>query len=67
MIKTIAIVIAVLIAGVLIFATTKPDTFTVQRSATIKAPPERISRRSTAAAGMLLRFWKLLRPLYGNG
>jgi len=42
MIKTIAIVIVVLIAGVLLFATTKPDTFTVQRSATIKAPPEKI-------------------------
>ena len=31
-----------LIAGVLIFATTKPATFSVQRSATIKAPPEKI-------------------------
>lgn len=42
MIKKIAIAIVVLIAGVLLFATTKPDTFTVQRSATIKAPPEKI-------------------------
>ena len=42
MIKTIAIVIVALIAGVLVFASTKPDTFTVQRSATIKAPPEKI-------------------------
>ncbi len=42
MIKTIGIVLVVLIAGVLLFATTKPDTFTVQRSATIKAPPEKI-------------------------
>lgn len=42
MIKIILIVIAVLIAGVLAFAATKPDTFTVQRSATIKAPPEKI-------------------------
>ena len=42
MIKTILIVIVVLIVGVLAFATTKPDTFTVQRSTTIKAPPERI-------------------------
>jgi uncharacterized protein YndB with AHSA1/START domain len=42
MIKTVAIVIVVLIAGVLLFATTKPDTFTVQRSTTIKAPPEKI-------------------------
>ncbi len=42
MIKAIALVVVALVAGVLIFATTKPDTFTVQRSATIKAPPEKI-------------------------
>ena len=42
MLKTIAVIVAVLIAGVLIFATTKPDTFSVQRSATIKAPPDKI-------------------------
>ena len=42
MIKTIAILLVVLIVGVLIFASTKPDTFTVQRSAAIKAPPEKI-------------------------
>jgi hypothetical protein len=42
MLKTIVLVVVVLIAGVLIFATTKPDTFSVQRSATIKAPPEKI-------------------------
>ena len=42
MLKTIALVVAVLIAGVLIFAATKPDTFSVQRSATIKAPPEKV-------------------------
>jgi uncharacterized protein YndB with AHSA1/START domain len=42
MIKTVAIVIAVLIAGVLVFAATKPDTFKVQRAASIDAPPERI-------------------------
>ena len=42
MFKIIAIAIAVLIAIVLIYAATKPDTFTVQRSATIKAPPEKI-------------------------
>jgi uncharacterized protein YndB with AHSA1/START domain len=41
-IKGIALLIVALIAGVLIFATTKPDTFSVQRSATIKAPPEKI-------------------------
>ena len=31
-----------MIAGVVLLATTKPDTFSVQRSATIKAPPEKI-------------------------
>jgi len=42
MIKTIAIVVVALIAGVLIFAATKPDTFRVQRAASIKAPPEKV-------------------------
>ena len=42
MLKTIAIVVVVLITGVLIFAATKPDTFRIQRSASIKAPPEKI-------------------------
>jgi uncharacterized protein YndB with AHSA1/START domain len=42
MLKIIAIVIVVLIAGVLILAATKPDTFRVQRAASIKAPPEKI-------------------------
>jgi hypothetical protein len=35
-------VIAVGVAGILAFAATKPDVFTVQRSATIKAPPDKI-------------------------
>ena len=42
MFKIITIVAAVLIAGVLLFAATKPDTFRVQRAASIKAPPEKI-------------------------
>ncbi len=43
MLKTIAIVVVVvLIAGVLTLAATKPDTFRVQRTASIKAPPEKI-------------------------
>ena len=42
MFKKIAIVVAVLIAGVLIYAATKPDSFGVQRSTTIKAPPEKV-------------------------
>ena len=36
------IVVVVAVAGVLIFAATKPDVFRVTRSAAIKAPPERI-------------------------
>ncbi len=46
MLKTILIraagVVAVAIAGVLIYAATKPDTFSVQRSATIAAPPDKL-------------------------
>ncbi len=45
MIKTlsyIAVVLVVVIAGILIFAATKPDSFRVQRSASIKAPPAKI-------------------------
>lgn len=42
MIKIIAIVVAVLIAGVLLFAATKPDVFQVQRNVSIKAPPEKV-------------------------
>lgn len=46
MLKTIAIVVAVLVvlpvAAVLAVAASKPDTFRVQRTASIKAPPEKI-------------------------
>jgi len=42
MVKIIAIVVGVLVAGVLLFAATRPDAFRVQRSATIKASPDRI-------------------------
>lgn len=35
-------VLVVVVAGLLIFAATKPDSFRVQRSASIKAPPEKI-------------------------
>jgi uncharacterized protein YndB with AHSA1/START domain len=38
----VAVILVVAIAGVLAYATTKPDTFRVQRSASIKAPPEAI-------------------------
>jgi carbon monoxide dehydrogenase subunit G len=42
MFKTIAIIVVVLIAAVLVYAATKPDTFRVERSASIKAPPEKV-------------------------
>jgi len=42
MLKIIGIAIVVLIVALLIYAATKPDTFRIQRSATIKAPPEKI-------------------------
>lgn len=42
MLKIIGIVVAVLIASVLILAATKPDTFRVERSTSIKAPPEKV-------------------------
>jgi hypothetical protein len=42
MLKIIAIVVVVLILGVLVLAATKPDTFRVQRSANLKAPPDKI-------------------------
>jgi len=42
MIKTIAIVVVVLVAAVLGFALTKPDSFRVQRTTNIKASPEKI-------------------------
>jgi hypothetical protein len=35
-------IIVLLVAGLLGYAATKPDTFRVQRSATMKAPPEKI-------------------------
>jgi uncharacterized protein YndB with AHSA1/START domain len=38
----IAVVLAIAIAIVLFLASTKPDTFSVQRAATMKAPPETI-------------------------
>ena len=41
-ITIIAVVVLVVVAGILIYASTKPDTFRVQRTASIKAPPEKI-------------------------
>ena len=45
MLKTLAVVaavLAVIVAGILIYATTRPDSFTVKRTASIKAPADRI-------------------------
>lgn len=42
MLKATAIIIAVAIAGVLMAAATRPDTFRVRREASIKAPPEKV-------------------------
>ncbi len=42
MLKTIAIIIFVAIAALLIYAATRPDTFRVERSANIKATPEKL-------------------------
>jgi uncharacterized protein YndB with AHSA1/START domain len=42
MLKIIAIIAVVLIAGVLVLAAARPDTFRVERAADIKAPPEKV-------------------------
>jgi len=41
-ITTLLIIVVLLVAGLLIYAATRPDSFQVQRSATIQAPAERI-------------------------
>ena len=43
MIKKTLLLIAIFVAGVLGFATTKPDTFKVQREVSIKAPPQKVA------------------------
>lgn len=40
--STIVLIVAVLAGGTFAYASTRPDTFQVQRSAAIKAPPEKI-------------------------
>jgi hypothetical protein len=42
MVSTIVIVVVVLIAALLAYAATRPDTFRLRRAASIKAPPEKI-------------------------
>ena len=42
MLKLIALAVVVPVAGFLIYAATRPDSFRVQRATSIKAPPEKI-------------------------
>jgi uncharacterized protein YndB with AHSA1/START domain len=42
MLKTIAYSVVALVGALLLYAATKPDTFRVQRSISIQAPPEKI-------------------------
>lgn len=42
MLKTIAIIVVVAVAAVLIYASLQPDTFEIRRTARIQAPPEKI-------------------------
>jgi uncharacterized protein YndB with AHSA1/START domain len=42
MIKIIGIAIFVIVAGILVYASMRPDTFRIERTAMIKSPPERI-------------------------
>ena len=42
MLKIIVIAILLLVAGLLIYAATNPDAFRIERSTTIKAPPEKV-------------------------
>jgi hypothetical protein len=42
MIKIIAVAVVLVVAAVLILAATRPDTFRVQRSASIQAPPDKV-------------------------
>src|SRR6204780_5856584 len=41
-IATVAVVLAIAVAVVLVLAATKPDTFSVRRATSVRAPPERI-------------------------
>lgn len=42
MLKKIALVLAVIVAGVLIYAATLPDSFRVERSTVVNTPPDRV-------------------------
>lgn len=42
MLKTIALILALAVAALLLYAATRPGTFAVQRSAVIQAPPDKL-------------------------
>lgn len=42
MFKTLALVVVALLAGVLLYAATRPDSFQIERSIRIEAPPEKV-------------------------
>ena len=42
MFKIIGLIVLVLVAAVLLFAATRPDTFRIERSIVVKAPPQRV-------------------------
>jgi len=42
MFKKILLALAILVGAILLYAATKPDTFRVERTATINAPPEKV-------------------------
>jgi len=64
-------VIAVGVAGVLAFAATKPDIFTVQRTASgglvIEAPPESASALAALFSGMAQLLQAAASPVTGGG
>lgn len=57
MLKKIAIAFAVLLAGILLFATTRPDTFRVERKIVISAAPERVQAQISN-----FRHWRAWSP-----
>jgi len=57
MLTKILVVLLVVVAGFLAYASTRPDTLRVQRSATIKAPPDKIFPLITD-----LRRWSVWSP-----
>ena len=42
MLKTLILIVVAALAGLMLYASTRPDTFRVERSTRIQAPPERI-------------------------